>query len=128
MPPRFLLAGAAARGRRIEVVDLSVPDNDSDKDKDKDASLAKWAGKEGALVVIAPGSVDVDVDGLCGLGRRQLREAWRVWPHLSMEDPPRRVDELVLVAYRTGGEGGKGYVGDEEDGEGGTGTTTTDEL
>lgn len=92
----------------MEVIDLSVPDDDGDRGHAP--SLATWAGKEGVLVVV-PGSVDVGGSRGGGGGSRQqqqqkqLEEAWRVWPHLSMEDPPRALGELVLVAYEVGKAG-----------------------
>lgn len=117
MPPRFLLAGLAAKGRRVEVVDLSVQD-------DGGQPAPQW-GSDALLV--APASVGVGVwEGIGGLKPRA--QSFRVWPHLSMEDPPRSLHDMALVVYtaaaeqlpheaqREGGdarEGGGGSVSDE---------------
>lgn len=92
MPPRFLLAGAAARGRNIEVVDTSVADNGGQ------SPLLAQVLKEGQgrVWVVAPASVDLMNNDA---GGQQLRKVWRVWPHLSMEDTPRSLSDLALVVY-----------------------------
>jgi hypothetical protein len=94
MPPRFLLAGLAGTGRPVEVVDLSVPDGASGRPPPTLSSAVAAASGRDALVV-APASVHADVGG-DGL---QLQEVFRVGPHLSMEDAPRSLTELALVAY-----------------------------
>ncbi len=90
MPPRFLLAGLAAKGKRLEVVDLSMPDAATGRRQ----TLAEAVVGKDALVV-APASLGGDVFS-------QWEEVFRVGPHLSMEDPPKSWRELALVVYRVG--------------------------
>lgn len=76
----------------MEVLDTSVAD-----DGGRSPSLAHVLGEyEGRVWVVAPASVDLSSSDV---GVQQLREVWRVWPHLSMEDAPRSLGELALVVY-----------------------------
>lgn len=97
MPPRFLLAGLAAKGRRVEVVDLSMGRGD-----DSGRPPTGW-GQDTLLVTLA------SVDGLEeGSGLKPRTESFRVWPHLSMEDPPRSLRDMALVVYSAAAEGPEG--------------------
>lgn len=105
MPPRFLLAGLAAKGRRVEVLDLSMGRGD-----DHGRSQTGW-GQD--TLFVTPASVEGFEEGS---GLKPREGLWRVWPHLSMEDSPRSLRDMALVVYSAAAEGAEGA--EAEGGEG----------
>lgn len=95
MPPRFLLAGLAAKGRRVEIVDLSIRLDDNGRPP------TGW-GRDQDTLLVTPASVGCLKEGS---GLKPRAESFRVWPHLSMEEPPRSLHDMALVMYSAAAEG-----------------------
>ena len=103
MPPRFLLAGRAARGGDGVVTDLGGADLHADA-----LAPPPWAAQAQAtgqpVLLITPASVSLEPllprKGDGGSSSSSCEVVASVFPHLSTEDPPSSLAAMALRVWR----------------------------